>query len=138
MPFSSQFDRSSTGNLLKTSRQQSLNQIRGLFAEGGTALYDAIDAAYTTLSSQPDEGRIGAIVVLTDGADTNSTLKIEALLARFAAKRESGGIRVFTIAYGKDANKDILKRIAEATQASFAAGSTDNIITVFRDISTFF
>lgn len=127
-----------SGTALATTRQQALGQVRGLFADGGTALYDAIDAAYVQLSSRDHQGRIAAIVVLTDGADTNSSLRLEQLLARFAAKREGGGIRVFTIGYGKGANKDVLKSIADATQAAFYAGTTDNIITVFRDISTFF
>jgi Ca-activated chloride channel family protein len=45
---------------------------------------------------------------------------------------------VFTIGYGREANQDVLRAIADATQARFYAGTPANIRTVFRDISTFF
>jgi Ca-activated chloride channel family protein len=138
LPFNAQLQGDGSGLALKGSRQQALGQVRTLFADGGTALYDAIDKAYASLAARAGDGRIAAIVVLTDGADTNSRLPLDQLLAHLAAKHEGGGIRVFTIGYGKDANKEVLKRIADATQAAFYAGTTDNIITVFRDISTFF
>ena len=47
-------------------------------------------------------------------------------------------IRIFTIAYGRDAKQDILRNIAEATQAKSYEGNPKNIVDVFRDISTFF
>ena len=45
---------------------------------------------------------------------------------------------VFTIAYGKDASKDILGQIAQTTQAKSYEGTPENIVGVFKDISTFF
>ena len=51
---------------------------------------------------------------------------------------ERNTIRVFTIGYGKDAVKDVLKSIADATQAKFYEGNPENIQSVFREISTFF
>jgi hypothetical protein len=51
---------------------------------------------------------------------------------------ETHDIHVFTIAYGRDAKKDILREIADATQANSYEGTPQNIVEVFRDISTFF
>jgi hypothetical protein len=51
---------------------------------------------------------------------------------------ETHTIHVFTIAYGNDAKKDILNQIAETTQAKSYEGTPQNIVDVFRDISTFF
>ena len=45
--------------------------------------------------------------------------------------------RLFFTLDAKDAIKD-LKAIAEATQAKYYDGAPENIITVFKDISTFF
>jgi VWFA-related protein len=61
-----------------TADQNMLRQaIEGTDAEGGTALYDAIFAAYRKL--RPIEGR-KAIVLLTDGADTNSRFSYNKVL----------------------------------------------------------
>ena len=78
------------------------------------------------------------MVVLTDGADTRSKLKLDELMQRIQYDGETRAIHVFTIAYGKDARKDILKQIADATQAKSYEGTPQNIVDVFRDISTFF
>jgi Ca-activated chloride channel family protein len=77
-------------------------------------------------------------VVLTDGADTESRMKLSDLMERIRYDGETHNIHVFTIAYGKDARKDILSQIADATQAKTYTGTPQNIVDVFRDISTFF
>ena len=138
LPFNDQLTWISTGSSLSTARPQMVTQIRNLFADGGTALYDAVDAAHVQLTTHRDPTRISAIVVLTDGEDTNSRLKLDELLTRLKSTSEQTGVRIFTIAYGEDASKDVLKRISEATKATFAVGTTSNIISVFRDLSTYF
>lgn len=119
-------------------RQELINKINGVFADGGTSLYDAIDAATTELKSNPSPGKISAIVVLTDGKDEGSRLPLDALLEHIRFDPEHQSIRIFTIAYGDEAEVDVLKRIAEATQAKFFVGKPENILEVFKEISTFF
>jgi Ca-activated chloride channel family protein len=65
-------------------------------------------------------------------------MKLEDLMQRIKYNGENRAIHVFTIAYGHDARKDILQQIADATQAQFYAGTPQNIVDVFRDISRFF
>jgi hypothetical protein len=60
------------------------------------------------------------------------------LMDRIRYDGETHKIHVFTIAYGKDARKDILAQIAEATQAKSYEGTPETIVGVFKDISTFF
>jgi Ca-activated chloride channel homolog len=60
------------------------------------------------------------------------------LLSKIKVDNETHTIRVFTIAYGHDANQDVLKQIADATQAKSYVGTPQNIRSVFKDISTFF
>ena len=126
--------------LLSESRPAALQVVQSLFADGGTALYDAVDAAYQQLSADQasHRDRISAVVVLSDGEDTDSKTSLFTLLDRIRFDGESRTIRVFTIAYGKDAKKDVLQQIAEATQARSFEGKPENIRAVFRDISTFF
>src|SRR6516162_6270695 len=139
LPFSSEMNWSGQDVSVKQGRDQLLQQIDSLFAGGGTALYDSIDAAYQHLGGARDpDSKIQSVVVLTDGEDTQSRMKLPELMERIRYNGETRAIHVFTIAYGKDARKDILQRIADATQAKFYEGSPQNIVEVFRDISTFF
>lgn len=120
-------------------KQKANAQIDSLFAGGETNLYDSIEEAYRLLKTSRREGKkIQAVVVLTDGGDTNSKIRFEKLLDLVRFNGETNTIRVFTIAYGRDARKDLLKQIAEATQAKSYEGNPDTIINVFRDVSTFF
>jgi Ca-activated chloride channel family protein len=141
LPFSDQMRWATpgTGIDLKTGRQQLTDRINSLYADGGTRLYDSIDAAYEQLTGpQAQKDRIAAVVVLTDGEDTASRMKLNELLARVKSDESGHGVRIFTIGYGSDANADVLGRIADQTRAKFYAGKPENIREVFKDVATFF
>jgi Ca-activated chloride channel family protein len=126
---------------IKTGKDELLQTVDSLFAQGGTALYDSIDTANQYLGTHGHEGEgdsILSIVVLTDGEDTESKLHLNELMDHIRFDGETHKIHIFTIAYGKDARKDILAQIAEATQAKSYEGTPQNIVGVFKDISTFF
>jgi Ca-activated chloride channel family protein len=112
--------------------------INSLFARGETALYDSIDAAYQYVQDNPRPDMISAIVVLTDGEDNKSKEKLETLLEKIKIDYEKRTTRVFTIAYGRDASREVLKKIADATQAKSYEGDPRSILEVFKDIATFF
>jgi Ca-activated chloride channel family protein len=106
--------------------------VSGLKAEGGTSLYDAVEAGRNWLrrTRRPDE--ILAVVVLTDGNDSGSKLSLQALEAEL---RRSGfasddRIGVFTIGYGSSGeyNADALRRIAESNGGVFVEGTPDSIL----------
>ncbi len=126
--------------LLRQTRSQAVQRTNSLFASGGTALYDAILAAYRQQMARASTNtdKISAVVVLTDGADTDSKIKLPQLLEQLRFDAERNSIRVFTIGYGGAAENKVLKQISDATQAKFYVGTTDNIREVFKDISTFF
>ena len=126
-----------TDQPLAASRNPSLDAIESLFPGGETALYDAIDGAYQHLEQRPAD-HIRAIVVLTDGEDNKSNLHLNELLPRIRADAETHTIRIYTIAYGSDARRDVLEQIATATQGKSYTGDPKNIVEVFRDVSTFF
>jgi Ca-activated chloride channel family protein len=140
LPFNTKMDWANRDTLIRTGRGQLVNTIESLFAHDGTALYDAIDMGYDHLLQQSHsrDDSILAVVVLTDGEDTDSKLPLDQLMQRIHFDGENRKIHVFTIAYGKDAKKAILKQIAESTQAKTYEGTPDNIVGVFKDISTFF
>ena len=141
LPFNSHYAWARQNLPMKSGREELARTIDSLFAQGGTALYDSIDTAYQYLSSQSHEGEadsILSVVVLTDGEDTESKMHLNDLMDHIHYDGESHKIHVFTIAYGKDARKDILANIADATQAKSYEGTPENIVGVFKDISTFF
>jgi Ca-activated chloride channel family protein len=139
LPFNSDVAWAIQDAVLKDGRAQALSTIDSLFAQGGTRLYDSIDLAYQhCLAGHQNENKILAVVVLTDGADTESAMTLKDLMSRIRYDGETHTIHVFTIAYGRDAKKDILTGIADATQAKSYEGTPQNIVDVFRDVSTFF
>ncbi|GAA1956517.1 substrate-binding and VWA domain-containing protein [Microbacterium deminutum] len=105
----------------------------------GTPLYDAIAAAYDEMRARAEPGRINAIVVLSDGQDTDSSMSLDSLVAKIGtAKREGGDaapVRIFPIAYGDGADTSVLQRIAEATGGQwFDASDPAKIDLVFASV----
>jgi Ca-activated chloride channel homolog len=137
LPFSTTASWASHDQPAAQGRQVSDSAIDSVFPAGQTALYDAIDQGYAHLLEQPGD-HIRALVVLTDGEDNKSSEKLDQLLAKIHPDAETHTIRIFTIAYGHDARRDVLQQIADSTQGKAYDGTPTNIVEVFRDISTFF
>jgi Ca-activated chloride channel family protein len=113
-----------------------------LIAGGGTAVYDATSEAFRTVSSLPGNAdRINAVVVLTDGEDTDSSRNALDVARELAAQgdRETR-VRVFTIAYSAGAvgSAEALAQIATASGGKSYTGNVDDIESVYRSISSFF
>jgi Ca-activated chloride channel family protein len=114
-------------------------EINTLLAQGETALYDSVQEAYQYSQKGQKPEKISAVIVLTDGEDNKSKLRtVDALLKEIKFDPEKSPTRVFTIAYGRDADRGVLKKIAEATKAKSYDGDPKNILTIFREVATFF
>ena len=101
----------------------------------------ATAAAVEAVRGLRDRTRINAVVVLTDGEDTDSSLGADEVVRALRAQGEAEGrVRVFTIAYSADAEgaEASLKRIAEASSGQAYTGNTEDIRAVYRSISSFF
>lgn len=124
---------------LGEKRTDITQRISGISELGNTSLYDAVQAAYEDLKREGDPGHIMAIVVLSDGADNASQASLDALLSRISNLGEGGkATKIFTIAFGEDAQADVLKRIAEATGGKQYASEPATIDAVYAEIATFF
>ena len=107
------------------NREQLAEAVRNLTPVQGTPLYSTATAALQKMKANLDPKRINAVVLLTDGRnedlDPNDDAdQLEGLLAAGRAGSEGrlqSPVRLFPIAYGKDADLATLKRIAEATDA---------------------
>lgn len=124
---------------LAETRDDIRRRVGGIVESGGTALYDSVAQAYADLQANADPKHIRAIVVLTDGQDTASSADLQTLLQKIGQTQEGGAsIKVFTIAFGDDADQNVLKQIAEATGARSYTSSPENISRIYGEIATFF
>ncbi len=113
-----------------------------LVADYSTVLYD-VSAYALQLMSAPenyDEQRINAVVLMTDGLDTASTrYGAYSLMEEIERVSASGRpVRIFTIAYGSDADRDLLERLAEATEGRMVEGTPENIRRLYIILSSYF
>jgi Ca-activated chloride channel family protein len=125
---------------LGTGRAQLLGRLDGISADGGTSLYQAIAQAYDTevKRAAATPNRIHAVVVMTDGKDESGTMSLEELDSRFPAEKDEAPVKVFTIAYGEQAEGKILDKIAETAKGYSARGSVETIRGVYLDMASFF
>jgi Ca-activated chloride channel family protein len=121
-------------------RQQVLDSVSGIFEQNNTSLYDAILNAYEGLQTEGDPNHIRAIVVLSDGADTASVATLDEIIQQIQLSEDEGGnaIKVFTIAFGEDADADILKSIAEPSGGKQYDSLPETIQKIYDEIATFF
>ncbi|HKE52214.1 MAG TPA: substrate-binding and VWA domain-containing protein [Actinomycetes bacterium] len=92
----------------------------------GTPLYAVTRQAVSAMSTTADPDRINAVVLLTDGRneyppDTDLSGLIRAVQV---SENSAGAVRVFSIAYGQDADLETLRQISEASRAA-AYDATD-------------
>ncbi|MEV6931323.1 substrate-binding and VWA domain-containing protein [Dactylosporangium sp. NPDC051485] len=104
---------------LNTNRAKLEKVIQSLSAEGGTALYATTRAAQTKMASMADPGRINAVVVLTDGKNEYpKDSDLNALVRDVDTSDKEIPVRVFTIAYGGQADLATLQKISAASRAA--------------------
>ena len=120
-------------------RERIQERIRSLVPTQGTPLYTVARASYETMRSTYDPARINAVVLLTDGRNEDDrNTDLQGLLTALRAGSEgqsSRPVRLFTIAYGRDADQGVLRRIAEATNAAaYDASDPATINRVFTAV----
>lgn len=125
------------------SKADLVARIDGISAGGDTAVYQATNKALELLAARRtlSAHHIRAVVVMTDGMDNKSTIKLDQLRAKLRGSGESERqATVFTIAYGAGATESIeaLQGLATDGGGSFSQGSVDSIIQIYRDIASFF
>jgi Ca-activated chloride channel family protein len=123
--------------------QEVIPRVQTIFAEGETALYDAVlrGRDLAEASSKADKKHIHAVVVLTDGEDNRSQVKLGELtdkLAALEAAEQGGAPRVFTIGFGREASAEALRQIADRTGGAYYHGDVDSIRSVYEEIASFF
>ncbi len=113
--------------------------INDLTAEGDTALLDGVALAFVKLRDLGDGERINAIVVMTDGKENRSRSSIDALTQEIRLAAQSDvPIFVFCIAYGNDADFQVLKSLSDASGGFTERGDMETIRTLYRALASYF
>lgn len=118
----------------RTNMQQA---IEGLEARGNTALIDGVWDAYSELQVNNDPEAINAIVVMTDGQENNSNHTMNELRQRFQQAQEFQVV-IFTIAFGANADEDVMRTMAEIGGGQFRRADETDIQELYKVISTYF
>lgn len=110
--------------------------VQEMRAAGRTALFDALALGKQVLDNLPpaDDDRIRAIVLLSDGADNSSRASLDEIRRLF----DESGISIFPVAYGSDADRQVLDSIAEFARTIVVVGDTGDIAQIFENLSRYF
>lgn len=125
------------------NKERLTQTIGGLIPEAGTPLYEAAQKGFDSVATGFDPKRINAVVLLTDGRNDDGQpeddrTQRDELLA--SLKSASDGeitkpVRIFTIAYGEDADQAGLRAVAEASNgAAYQATDPASIKKVFTAV----
>jgi Ca-activated chloride channel family protein len=121
---------------LGPQREEMTTRIQGLIPTGGTPLYAVTRKAVEEVRASARADTINAVVVMTDGMNEDpDDTDLDGLVRQLEDQANEGGVRVFTIAYGRDADVGTLKRISEASRAAvYDATDPLTIDAVFTNV----
>jgi len=117
-------------------------RVRGLIADGNTNLYSAVcEASEIMIAKQEEdvaagEARLYGIVLLSDGEDTVGEISENRMFAQcLPESAEADGIKLFPIAFGGDADQQVLERMAQVTAGRFFNADPQSIGNTYLSIS---
>jgi Ca-activated chloride channel family protein len=121
------------------------SSLDGLYAEGYTVLHEAVIQAVDRIEElkaedeAAGEPRLYGIVLLSDGKNETGGGPTESdMLSRLPSGTEASGVKIYTIAYGDDADLALLKTLANRTNGKQFDGNVENIEAVYFLISSEF
>jgi Ca-activated chloride channel family protein len=129
-------------NVDTAAKQQVLGQVRdyaeSLRMDGGTALYDAVLVALTSMQTerQREPGYQYSVVAFTDG-DVNKGRSLEQFKAAYAQLPEDvRAIPVFLVLFG-EANEQSLREVVAITGGKVFDARKSTLYSVFKDIRAY-
>lgn len=121
--------------LARNQRQQLAGKLQSLGPKNGTPLYAATREASKYMNGSADPKLINAVVVLTDGKNEYTDDNLDSLVSDLSGSATENGVRVFSIAYGPDADLGTLQKISQASRAAaYDARKPESITKVFSDV----
>jgi Ca-activated chloride channel family protein len=123
---------------LANNRATLTAEINRLQAGGNTALLDAVRTAYVRLQRTADTERINAIVAMTDGRENASRVSLQQLADEIRQGNRNVPVVIFCIAYGSDADYNVLETLAEASSGQVREGTPETIRDLYKILSSYF
>jgi len=126
--------------LLEDNKQQMLQAIDNLSADGGTELFLSVVNTVDKMTQENDESRLRAVVLLSDGEDTgNQGTTLNDAVQSITASRDSfNPVILVPLAYGSNASVVQLNALADASRTTVLSGTPDNISSLLRLLSSYF
>ena len=128
--------------LVSTVSESLSQRVLNLASGGGTNLYGSICAAETIIAEArhkdqiAGDSRLYGIVVLSDGADTTGVMSENRMFDTcLPSGPEVEGARLFTIAFGAEANVDVLSRTAQVTGGGMFKADAESVDAAYVKIS---
>jgi Ca-activated chloride channel family protein len=125
-----------------TERDGLKERVLSVIAEGNTALYRAVCQAEELMAElrQQDQAqndsRLYGIVLLSDGEDTQGNpTKGDMFTNCLPSSAEADGVKIFTIAFGAQADRNLLRDIAHVTGGELFEADSASISRIYREIS---
>ncbi|MBT9311284.1 VWA domain-containing protein [Leptothoe kymatousa] len=123
-------------------KARGLQFVASLQADGGTRLYDSALAARNWLSENLRANAINAVLILTDGEDSESGIGLDQLGQELSKSGFSSDQRIafFTVGYGKegDFNPQALEQIAQLNGGYYRKGDPATIAQLMADLQVEF
>jgi Ca-activated chloride channel family protein len=123
-------------------RDRALQFISNLKADGGTRLYDATLSAQKWLQENRRQDAINAVLILTDGEDSGSQIKLDELEIELQKTGFDSDYRIgfFSVGYGNSGefNPKVLQKIAEANGGYYKKGDPETISSLMSDLQVEF
>lgn len=137
--FNDQIETLSPISPLGPKRQELEREIDRLRAEFKTKLHDVTLESLQQITMAYDNERINAVILMSDGLDTDSRTSERRLLQELEGAASSPrSVRIFTIAYGGDADRGLLREIADTTEGRMVEGTPENIRRIYVILSSYF
>ncbi|MFC3448723.1 vWA domain-containing protein [Amycolatopsis speibonae] len=133
--FSNKYEEKVPIGKVKDVRGPMIDLVENLTPKGDTALYDTVVKANDEMRRTFDPNVINAIVFLTDGENTGVGTTKEQALQAVDAERLDNSVRIFTMAYGAQADSRVLDEIAQKSKArSYQAVDPQGIDKMFVNV----
>lgn len=118
------------------------DRVLSLVADGNTSLFEAVCSSVELLQEMQaedlaaGESRLYGITLLSDGEDTAGTISENQMFATcLPANAEADGVKIFPIAFGDDADTDVLQRVARVSGGKVFRADPSTIDRVYVSIS---
>jgi Ca-activated chloride channel family protein len=119
-------------------KNKGIKLVSQLQPDGGTRLYDSVLVARNWLRKNLRPDAINAVLVLTDGNDSNSNITLDELNKQLAESGFNSDERIafFTIGYGESGqfNAQALQQIAEINGGYYRQGNPETIANLMADL----